>query len=92
MLQGSSRRATPEVVRGHRIDGRAPGETRRFAAGRTCAADRCATRLSAYNPSRYCWLHESPHPYYVRADRHRPSDGEPSVARPGDLRHLLQGA
>jgi endogenous inhibitor of DNA gyrase (YacG/DUF329 family) len=30
-----------------------------FGRGRVCAQGSCATVLSAYNPSSYCWVHES---------------------------------
>jgi hypothetical protein len=92
MVQEASGKQGLDVVRGHRIGGQAQTETRRFAVGRTCAAERCTTRLSAYNPSRYCWLHEAPHPYFVRADRRKPTDDEPTIVRPEDLRQLLRGA
>jgi hypothetical protein len=37
-----------------------PGDERVavFARGRICAEPRCATVLSTYNPSAYCWVHE----------------------------------
>jgi hypothetical protein len=31
--------------------------SRAYAAGRVCAAPDCGTRLSVYNPLRYCALH-----------------------------------
>ncbi len=33
--------------------------SRVYAVGRVCAAPDCATRLSIYNPLRYCSLHAS---------------------------------
>jgi hypothetical protein len=33
-----------------------PNRTYRF--GRVCAVDGCHTRLSIYNGSEYCWVHE----------------------------------
>jgi hypothetical protein len=44
------------VARGERV-GRAPPPNRSYGAGRVCAAGRCATRLSIYNPGRFCWRH-----------------------------------
>lgn len=45
------------VVRGERV-GRAPPPNRSYGAGRVCAAAGCTTRLSIYNPGRFCWPHE----------------------------------
>lgn len=47
-------------VRGERV-GRAPRPSRRYAAGRVCAAQACGTRLSIYNPDDLCWRHRRPH-------------------------------
>jgi hypothetical protein len=38
---------------------------RSFGENRTCAARRCATRLSRYNPDDFCFVHRDqvpPHP------------------------------
>jgi hypothetical protein len=42
---------------------------RRFGQGRTCRAAGCSTRLSVYNASPFCWVHESRHDWVLRADR-----------------------
>lgn len=35
-----------------------PRRIRRQQAGRVCADPACATVLSTYNRSRFCWVHE----------------------------------
>lgn len=32
--------------------------SRSFGKGRTCTEEGCETRLSLYNPGKYCYLHE----------------------------------
>jgi len=50
---------TTTVLRGHRLHSAANGaKTRTYGAGRTCIVEGCGTRLSAYNPSRTCALHD----------------------------------
>jgi hypothetical protein len=34
-----------------------------------CASDGCATVLSVYNPSPYCWQHEEAHPFVLKIER-----------------------
>lgn len=48
------------VLRGRRLHSLAEGmsKTRTYGVGRTCMVDGCGTRLSAYNPSRTCALHD----------------------------------
>jgi hypothetical protein len=48
------------------LSGSTPPET--FAAGRTCMAEDCSVKLSRYNSTEWCALHESP------ASTHRPYD------------------
>jgi hypothetical protein len=48
------------------LSGSTPPET--FAAGRTCVAEGCSVKLSRYNSTEWCALHESP------ASTHRPYD------------------
>ncbi|MEZ5126423.1 MAG: hypothetical protein R2826_09275 [Thermoleophilia bacterium] len=51
---------TTTVLRGHRLRSASEGttKTRTYGVGRTCIVEGCGTRLSAYNPSRTCALHE----------------------------------
>lgn len=44
-------------------------ESRRWPRGRICSAEGCRTRLSVYNGSLYCWVHEPGRPW----DGHRSS-------------------
>jgi hypothetical protein len=46
-----------------------PRPSRRFAAGRVCAAPGCGTKLSMYNKWTYCWQHEPLHSYVPRGKR-----------------------
>lgn len=55
-------------LRGARIR-ELPRANRTYPAGRTCAADGCATRLSIYNRSELCWQHEPVHAYISRGKR-----------------------
>jgi hypothetical protein len=48
------------------LAGSTPPET--FATGRTCVAEDCSVKLSRYNSTDWCALHESP------ASTHRPYD------------------
>lgn len=43
--------------------------SRTFASGRVCTAPGCSTRLSIYNRTAHCAVHEEPRPYYVRGKR-----------------------
>lgn len=49
---------------------------RTYPGGRTCGSEGCTTRLSIYNRSERCWVHEPPHKFVVhpggrpRKDRH----------------------
>lgn len=51
---------TTHVLRGRSLYSVADGtsKTRTYGAGRTCSVEGCGTRLSAYNPSRTCALHD----------------------------------
>jgi hypothetical protein len=40
------------------LDGSTPPEV--FATGRVCAADECTVKLSRYNSTEWCAVHESP--------------------------------
>ena len=55
----------------------APGETRLnpvHRSGRVCEDPACATVLSIYNATGWCWQHERPHAYVLQAPRKRRSD------------------
>ena len=59
------------------LSGRQPG---RVDAQRWCAEPSCATRLSAYNPTSHCWIHEEPHPFVLDGVRRRRDEPrEPSA-------------
>jgi hypothetical protein len=45
-----------------------PKRNRVWSKDRTCAEDGCITRISIYNRSRYCWMHE-PVRYYIPRGR-----------------------
>lgn len=44
--------------------------------GRVCTEPGCATVLSVYNPSPWCWQHEEPHTYVLQAPRKRRRDAK----------------
>lgn len=55
----------------------APGDTRQnavYGQGRVCQEPACATVLSIYNASGWCWQHEQPHTYVLQAPRKRRRD------------------
>jgi len=52
-------REATTYVRGERVD-RTPRPGRTYPPGRVCAAPTCRTRLSIYNPERFCWSHARP--------------------------------
>lgn len=62
----------PDV--GHELTTTGSSGVRRYPAGRVCAHDGCTTRLSRYNPSKYCALHAAEHaePAQKRPQRHIP--------------------
>lgn len=43
--------------------------SRVYAAQRICSAGGCATVLSRYNASSFCWQHEPSHPFVLRIER-----------------------
>jgi hypothetical protein len=45
-----------------------PRRNRVWSKNRTCAEEGCITRISIYNKSNYCWMHE-PVRYYVARGR-----------------------
>ena len=47
-----------------------------YACDRICAADNCETRLSIYNPSAYCVLHD-----HSRVKTTRPAEPKPVFER-----------
>lgn len=55
------------VVLGERFDG-VGRQARTLPAGRCCAHMDCETRLSIYNPSSYCALHQDEIPKRGRSD------------------------
>lgn len=46
-----------------------PRANRTYAAGRTCGAEGCSTKLSIYNRWPFCWQHEPVHAYVSRGKR-----------------------
>jgi len=48
-----------------------PRRNRTFGADRTCAEPNCATKLSIYNRSKFCWQHEPVHAFVARGKRKR---------------------
>jgi hypothetical protein len=81
----------PRVLPGGKVDGVTPAQTPRYGAGRTCAAEGCDTRLSSYNPARWCWIHEAPSRFIARAERRSPSaEEEPEVVEMADLLPLVR--
>lgn len=48
-----------------------PRRNRVWGEGRSCAQDGCITRISIYNRSRYCWMHEPLHYYIARGRKKR---------------------
>jgi hypothetical protein len=62
-------------IRGIAAD-RLTARAKTYAGDRTCGEEGCATRLSIYNRTDRCWVHEPPHRYVVhpggrpRKDRH----------------------
>ena len=67
----------------------APGDARSsrvHETGRVCEETECATVLSIYNATGWCWQHEQPHAYVLQAPRKRRKDArDPSSdsTRPG---------
>ena len=62
------------LSRGSRVyapDGRG-SRVQVHARGRICAVEHCATILSAYNPSRFCSLHDRQDPVRRQSARSRP--------------------
>jgi hypothetical protein len=57
-------------LRGVRAEGHRD-RVRRFASGRVCEEAGCTTRLSMYNPSPWCWVHDSPRRYFPVRGRPR---------------------
>jgi hypothetical protein len=43
--------------------------SRTYAPKRTCRSEGCATVLSVYNPSAFCWQHEEAHPFVLKIER-----------------------
>jgi hypothetical protein len=72
-----------EAIRGTAIPqkGRRP---RRIAEERMCSADDCSTKLSVYNRTDVCWIHEEPHPFVLDGVRKRRD--EPVEPSSGPLR------
>lgn len=55
----------------------APGDARSsrvHETGRVCEETECATVLSIYNATGWCWQHEQPHAYVLQAPRKRRKD------------------
>lgn len=59
------------------VPGARPNRT--WARERVCGSSGCATRLSIYNRSSMCWLHEAPRTYTARGKRRRRGDGDRSI-------------
>jgi len=57
---------------------------RRIDGERQCAEGGCDTKLSTYNRTSYCWIHEAPHPFVldgVRPRKDRPVPPDPMGPR-----------
>jgi hypothetical protein len=52
-------RESVHYLRGDRV-GRAPRPSRTYQARRVCASGECGTKLSIYNPERFCSQHTPP--------------------------------
>jgi hypothetical protein len=63
-------RDDPMVLRGATVR-TLPRPNRTWAEGRVCAEEGCATTLSIYNRSKYCWAHEPIHYYITRGRKKR---------------------
>lgn len=67
--------ASDRILRGRM----APGPIRSnsvHGTGRVCAHNDCATVLSIYNSTGWCWQHETPHAYVLQAPRKRRKDAK----------------
>ena len=68
----------------------APGDARSnpvHETGRVCEEQGCATVLSIYNATGWCWQHEQPHAYVLQAPRKRRKDARtPSPGPTGPTR------
>jgi hypothetical protein len=53
---------------------------RTWAPGRVCERAGCDTRLSVYNRSAMCWVHEEPRMYIVRGKRRRRDEANRGIA------------
>lgn len=72
------------------MQGRGLGDvktSRRYAAGRVCRADGCETRLSVYNGTNTCGIHEERRPFYQRSRSGRVVQDAPK--RPMEERDVL---
>jgi hypothetical protein len=65
--EGCGMRDEPLKLRGSSVQA-LPKRNRVWSKDRTCAEDGCITRISIYNRSRYCWMHE-PVRYYIPRGR-----------------------
>ena len=72
------------------MQGRGLGESKistRYATGRVCRFDGCDTRLSVYNGTNTCAIHEERRPYYQRSRSGRVVQDAPK--RPMEERDVL---
>jgi hypothetical protein len=72
------------------MQGRGLGEgrtSRRYATGRVCRFDGCDTRLSVYNGTSTCAIHEERRPFYQRSRSGRVVQDAPK--RPMEERDVL---
>jgi hypothetical protein len=53
--------------------GRTPRPSRTYEVHRVCAVPECKTRLSIYNPERFCWPH-TPLTPWPEANRRQPKE------------------
>jgi len=63
----------------------APGDARSsrvHETGRVCEETDCATVLSIYNATGWCWQHEQPHTYVLQAPRQRRKDARDPSSDP----------
>jgi len=73
------------------MQGRSLGDvksSRRYATGRVCRADGCETRLSVYNATTTCAIHEERRPFYQRSRSGRVVHDAPK--RPMEERDVLR--
>jgi hypothetical protein len=64
-------RDEPLKLRGSSVQA-LPKRNRVWSKNRTCAEEGCITRISIYNRSSFCWMHEPVHYYIARGRKKSP--------------------